>query len=72
MRLLEITFILAILLCGAVLIVGQKSDYIALMLNKDDLVPKTDTLVLVPTLTANAYKVGSFYDYYSGKCGPNA
>ena len=69
MRLLELAFILAIISCGVVFIVGQKSDYIILMLNKDDLAPKTDTLVLVPTLTANAYKVGSFYDYYSGKCG---
>ena len=27
-----------------------------------------DVLVIMPTLTANAYKKGGFYDYYNGTC----
>jgi len=30
---------------------------------------KSDTLVLIPTLTANAYSEGGFYDYFEGRCG---
>lgn len=35
---------------------------------RDDIRGDPNTLVLIPIMTANAYKFGGYYDYYSGKC----
>lgn len=46
-----------------------KADAITLILNKDQYAPNKNVLVIIPIMTANAYKPGAFYDYYSGRCG---
>lgn len=38
------------------------------MLNNDEYSPKYKTLVIIPMITANAYKPGGFYDFYSNQC----
>lgn len=38
-------------------------------LNKKDYQPTSNTLVIIPILTANAYKENGFYWYYGNKCG---
>lgn len=50
------------------LLVDAKADAITLLLNKDKFTPAKKTIVIIPILTANAYKPEGFYDYYSGKC----